>query len=831
MPGSTTNLLQEGLALHRRGALAEAASRYAEVLRADPANADANFYLGMLAYQHRRYAEAAELARKSLAADRRQARAHLLAGQALCALGRHEEALANFDRAVASVPDHAEIWLGRGNVLAELKRHDEALAAYDKALALKPDLADAWLGRGNIFRNRKRYDDSLAAYDQALAFKPQLAAAWAGRGNLFLELQRYGDALPAYDKALGFSPDLAAAWIGRGNVLFELQRLDEALAAYDRTLALHPDLLAAWLGRGNVLFERKQCDEALAAYGKALALKSDFAEAWLGRGNVLFELGQFDDAPTAYDKAVAANPDLPGAWVGRGNICKELMQYGDALTAFDRALALKSDFAEAWLGRGSVFSALQQVGNAVAAYDKAFALKPDLHYIEGYRLHAKLQICDWTALEAEAAHLLAAVRENKYASRPFEMLSIPSTPADQLQCARRYVSATPRFRPGSSAPIYAHERIRVAYVSAAFHEHPTSFLATGLFERHDRSQFEVTGISIGPDPDTAMRRRLKGAFENFVDVGGKGEQEIADLIRRLEIDIAVDLMGHTQDERFGVFARRPAPIQVSYLGYLGTTGAEFIDYVIADKIALPFDQQPYFTEKIVHLPDCFLATDDRQEIAALLPSRAEAGLPPAGFVFCSFNNSYKFARPMFAAWMRLLRAVDGSVLWLLQSNEDMAANLRREAQNCGVDPNRLVFARHIPLAQHLARQRLAGLFLDTAPYNAGATAVAALWSGLPVATLIGETFVGRMAASMLDAVGLPELAVGNLDAYEALARELATNPDRMTSIARKLRCNLGTAPLFDTARFARHIEAAYRTMWERHRSGETPRAFAVDRVH
>jgi protein O-GlcNAc transferase len=287
-------------------------------------------------------------------------------------------------------------------------------------------------------------------------------------------------------------------------------------------------------------------------------------------------------------------------------------------------------------------------------------------------------------------------------------------------------------------------------------------------------------------------------------------------------------MGFTKNNRLSVLARRPAPIQVNYLGYLGTLGAEFIDYVIADRIALPFDQQPYFTEKIVHLPDCFLVTDDRQEISPRAPTRQEEGLPAEGFVFCSFNNSYKLSRQMFALWMRLLRAAPGSVLWLAQANAEMAVNLRRQAQQSGVDPTRIVFAAPAPLAQHLARQRLADLFLDTTPYNAGATAAAALWAGVPLLTLVGETFVGRMAASMLYAVGLQELAVQNLEEYQSLALKLAGDLAMLSGIRRTLQDNLGRTALFDTDRFRRNMEQAYLTMIDIWRRGECPRSFSVE---
>jgi protein O-GlcNAc transferase len=721
-----TNLLQEGLALHRRGAAAEAAARYAEVLRADPGNADAHYYLGMMACQQDRYADGAEHARQALANDPRHERACVLLGRALAAMGRPQEALESFDRAVALAPDLAQAHGHRADLLSELGRHAEAVDSYDRALALAPEAADDWYNRGASLVALRRHAEALASFDRAVAARPDFTDAHLQRAKLLSDFDRPGEALDAVDRVLAVAPDLPEAWLGRGNVLNKLRRRAEAAAAFDRALALKPDLAEAWLGRANGLFASEHNEAAAFAYGKAIALK----------------------------------PDLNGA--------------------------------------------------------------------EGYRIYAKLKVCDWEGLDHEVAQHLHAIRARQLAGAPFTLLAVSTSAADQLQCARRHVQEQPKFPAVWRGEAYSHRRIRVAYLSADFHDHAVGQLTAQLFERHDRSRFEVTGLSLGADRNSQMRRRFESAFEHFVDVEDKSDQDIAELIRRLEIDVAVDLMGFTTNNRLDVLARRPAPIQVNYLGYLGTLGADFMDYVIGDRIALPFEQQPFFTERIVHLPDCFLPTDDRQEIAPFLPTRLQAGLPAEGFVFCSFNNSYKLNRAMFALWMRILRAVPGSVLWLAQANAAMVANLRREARQSGVEPERIVFAPLVPLTEHMARQRLAGLFLDTTPYNAGATAVASLWSGVPLLTVLGETFVGRMAASMLHAVGLPELVARNLDAYEALAIKLASEPALLADIRGRLAADLRTKPLFDTARFRRNIEQAYIAMVDIHRRGERPRSFSVE---
>jgi predicted O-linked N-acetylglucosamine transferase (SPINDLY family) len=708
--------------------------------------------------------------------------------------GQAEAAERLFKQTLQSAPNHLGALNLFGFFLTSHGRFDEAERHIRLALKAGPASDASLYNYGLVLKALKRPAEALEKLSQALQINSSVAETWNSRGTVFNDLKRYREAMVDFDRAIAINANFADPFVNKGNALTELKSYGDALALYDRALTLNSNLPAAWLGRAKVLFEFKQYDNALAACDRALALKPDLAEAWLGRGNVFYEAGQYDDALAAYDRTVAMKGDLAFGWLGRGNVLADTKRYADALVAYDRALASDSD----------------------------------LDYALGARILSKLMICDWADLDAEIAELLSKLRDGKLPSAPFMLLATTASAADQLQCVRRHLEDRPIFPPLWRGHAYHHDRIRIAYLSADFYEHATASLLTGLFERHDRSRFDVTGLSFGSHQNSPLRQRIEGAFERFVDVRDKSEREIAEFVRTLEIDIAVDLMGFTKNNRLSVLARRPAPIQVNYLGYIGTMGADFIDYVIADEIALPFDQQPFFAEKIVHLPGCFLVTDDRQEIAPHTPSREEAGLPPHGFVFCSFNNSYKLAKSVFEAWMRLLGAVAGSVLWLAESNSDMAVNLRHEARRCGIAPERLVFAPRVPLPQHLARQRLAGLFLDTVPYNAGATGVAALWSGVPMLAMRGQTFVGRMAASMLHSIGAPELVAQSLQEYEALALKLAHDPDLLSGIRRKLQGNLRAAPLFDTERFRRQLEQAYGTMVDIQRKGRGPRSFSVE---
>jgi protein O-GlcNAc transferase len=743
-------------------------------------------------------------------------------GSVLLALKQHDAALTCIEKAIALDPRYAEAHLTRGAVYARLKRHDEAIGSFDHAVRLNPNLAHAWLGYGKVLFELRRFDDALIAYGRAEVLKSGLDEVWIARGNVFYEQRRYDEASAAYDKALALKTRSAEAWVGRGNVARELKRYDEALAAFDKALAFKAETAEAWLGRGNVLFDLSRFEAALAAYDKALALRAGYDEAWLGQGNSLLRLKRFNEALATYEKAAG----LAEAWLGRGNVFYELWRFPEAAVAYDQALALKPALAGAWYGRGSVLRELKQYDEAVAAYDKAFSLNPDLTGALSGRINVKNCSCNWIGWDADCARLISSNRKGDANAGPFEFLAVPSSAQDQLTCAKSWVKT---MHPPSAQPLwqgerYTHDRIRIAYLSSDFREHPVSYLAAGLFDHHDESRFEITAVSWGQNDNSELRRRLEASFERFIDVEAQGDDQVARLIRDLEIDILVDLAGLTKYGRPNIAARRPSPVQVNYLGYAGTMGAEYIDYIIADPTLIPESDQRHYLEKIAYLPHSYMPHDDRDRlIADRTFERAEFGLPESGFVFCCFNNAYKLNPHVFRSRMQILKAVEGSVLWLTRDNPSATDNLRKEAALAGVDPDRLVFASRLPSsADHLARHRLADLFLDTLPYNAHTTASDALWAGLPVLTQIGETFAGRVAASLLTAIGLSELIARTPEEFESIAIELASRPAALAAIKAKLAQHRSAQPLFDTKSYTRHIESAYATMVERHQKGLPP---------
>jgi protein O-GlcNAc transferase len=700
---------------------------------------------------------------------------------------------------------------------------------YNQALAADRRQFDALHMLGVIQRQRRNFGEAVRLITRALEVEPRSAEAHADLGRVQFEMGDPQQATESYLRSLALNPDYTVALTNYSVLLRTGGRAREALAHCDKALALAPDDPDALRYRAGALTDLARYEEALASYDKVLQLAPGDAEAWLGVAVACFALRRPDDARAAIDKALALKPHSPQAWLGLGNILSAQGSHYEALAAYDKSIALHPQMADAWRGRASVLTAQNRHPDAVAAYEKLLAIRPDAEYAQGLRLLARMQVCDWSDWDAECERVLAGIRQDGRVASPSVLLAIPATASDQDKCARAYTSA---HHPAASPPVwqgerYRRDKINVAYISSAFRDRPGSRLLAGLIERHDRARFATTAMSLGPDDESEMRTRFKGAFDRFIDVDRQSDLETAKLLRELEIDIAVDLMGFAQDGRPGILAWRPAPIQVRWLGYPGTTGADYIDYLIADRFVVPADQRPSYREHVVTLPES-CRPGDRGAIAERTPTRHEAGLPERGFVFCAFNQAIRITPDMFDAWMRLLSNVDDSVLWLSAGHASASGNLRARAERRGIYGERLVFAPKLAAREdHLARHRLAGLFLDTVPCNAQSAATDALRAGLPVVTCLGETFAGRITGSLLHVAGLMELVTDSLGEYEALALKLATEPPLLQGIAAKLAADRDTCAAFDIDRFRRHMEAAFATMRERHLRGEPPEDFTV----
>lgn len=678
---------------------------------------------------------------------------------------------------------------------------------WDGAAALRAAIAHHRAGR---------LDQAASLYRQVLERAPASADAMHLLGVVEQQRGNHDRAVGWMEASLRISGAPAAPWSNLGVSQHQLGRLDQALASFDQALQRNPDYFEGLVNRGNLVLTLRGPEQALLNYDRAAELQPGRWEAHFRRAVALATLRRYSESLSAHDRVLVINPGHHASVIGRGNALSNLRRPGEALECYDLALQLVPAGVEVLNNRGSVLRDLKRYREAAESFARLAAARPEFPYVRSNQLHSQLYACDWTDYDKLVGEIAAGVDAGRQADVPFSFLAICDSPAAQLKCAQRYVKdyfpASPMPTP---APWPRHARLRIAYLSSDFHAHATSYLMAGMFECHDRQRFEVLAISFGPESHDDMRTRLLPCFDEFIDARLLSDQQVAALIRDREVDIAIDLKGFTTGNRAAIFAQRPAPIQVGFLGYPGSMGADYIDYLIADEVVAPMRDQPHYAEQLVHLPGSYQVNDSRRKIAPRTPSRAEVGLPAAGFVFCCFNNNYKITPAVFAIWMRLLDRVSGSVLWLLEDNADAANALRLHAEHAGIAPGRLVFAPRVEVAEHLARHRLADLFLDTLPCNAHTTASDALWAGLPVLTCMGRGFASRVGASLVTAVGLPELACQSLEDYEASALRIATTPSMLEGLRAKLASARTDAPLFDTLRFTRNIEAAYLAMQSR----------------
>jgi protein O-GlcNAc transferase len=746
--------------------------------------------------------------------------------------GQLAQAETLYRQVLAVQPDHADALHFLGVLESQRGRREPGLSLIDRAVALNPRNIAAFYNRAGILRDMKRLEEALDSYDRALALKTDHTGALNNRGAVLHDLKRYAEAIASYDRAIALRPDHADVHSNRGNALVELGRFEEALESFDRSLAIAPDA-AAHFGRGNALASLGRLDEALNSFDRALAATPDDARILNNRGNVLARMSRHEDAVKSFDRAIIADPRYVEACQGRGDALIHLKRPADALASYDQALGSRPDHAGSLYGRAHALSELKRDDEAILAYELLLRARPDHPYALGMLLYAKRTACDWQDHAAIVAKVIEGVRDGGKIASPLAFLAVSDSEQDNAQCSNILVGD--KFKPATS-PLwrgerYRHDCIRLVYLSADFGVHAVATQIAGVFERHDRSRFETIAMSYGGNDRSAMRARLERAFDRFIDIQGTSDAEAASQIRAMEADIVVDLTGLTGRSRPGLLALRPAGLQVQYLGFAGSLGAGYVDYVIADETVIPEHNRRHYAEKVVYLPDTYMPTDSGRAIAARRPSRAEAGLPEKGFVFCAFNNTYKFSPEVFDIWMRLLGAVEGSVLWLPAMNDTARRHLVREAGARGVASTRLIFAPYVASdADHLARLSLADLFLDTRPYNAHSSASDALWAGVPVVTQPGATFAGRVGASLLEACGLNELIAESAASYEAIALRLTRDEAAHAALKATIQGNLRSCALFDTARFTRHLETAYTTMWENHERGREPNAFSVPRM-
>ena len=807
------DIFQQGVQLHKSGKVEIACQLYSAVLKVHPEHPTANHSMGVLAVE----------------------------------VGKVQEALVFFEAALEANPATAQFWLSYIDALIKLEKLADAKAVLDQAKSkgAKGDGFDTLETRLN-----ERYEEPLEAskiaseptpkkpnildslkLDQAIS----LAKKKAKEGSLKESKRIYQDILAKFPKNKRASDGLkglAGGPVGKVSTvqeppqaqtqalinLYSQGQLQRALQEAETLAQQFPQSAILLNIKGAVLKGLGQFDASVEAYNKSLAIKPDYAEAHNNMGVTLKDQDKLEEAIEAYNKALAIKPDYAEAYNNMGIALQEKGKLEEAIEAYNKSLAIKPDNAEAYNNMGVTLQEQGKLEEAIEAYNKALAIKPDHADARAQCLHQLAHICDWSAIEAERSHVTELGIIGKSVP-PFTVLSLEDAPDRHRLRSELYAREKKFLRkplPAPSKPSQKPERLRVGYFSADFHNHATMYLMAQVFTAHDKSQFETLAYSYGPDKQDEMRKKLVSAVDVFHDVRGMNDIQIVELARADKLDIAIDLKGFTKNTRLALFAYGLAPVQISYLGYPGTLGADLIDYIVADPVVIPEHKRHHFSEQIIYLPHTYQPTDNKRIISDKLITREDVGLPTYGFVFCCLNNNYKISPREFDIWMRLMQKVEGSVLWLLKSNKWAEQNLKREAEDRGISAERLIFAEKVPQAEHLARQKLADLFLDTFNINAHTTASDALWAGLPVVTKLGEGFAARVAGSLLAAIGLTELITENEEEYEALALTLATDPKRLGQVKSKLDGNRLTHPLFDSEMYTRHLEAGYHMAYDRY---------------
>ncbi len=599
--------------------------------------------------------------------------------------------------------------------------------------------------------------------------------------------------------------------------------MDQAEHLFQTFLQRHPDDPVALYSLAVVLLQRVDNGEAIELLDAAVKRVQGFAPLWFAHATAIQGQGRREEALQSFQRAIDLQPDYTSALNNSGVLLREMHRHAEALQRFQQVLQFKPDDQMALSNGATLLTEFRRGSEAIALLERLVALNPDYDYAPGMLSYERLHQCDWTGFEVLTAQIIDGVRDGRRTCKSLPLMAISDSAEDQQQCARLF--SAQRYRK-SPTPLwngdrYRHDRIRLAYVSPDLREHPVGHLMAGIFEQHDRNRFELIAISLGPNDGSSLRERMVRSFDQFIDAREMTSTQIAARLREMEVDIAVDLAGYTADSRSEVFGMRPAPVQVNYLGYPGTLGNDYMDYILADRHVIPPDQVRFYDERVVYLPDAYLPPASGLSITERTPTRAECGLPDSGVVFCSFNHDYKILPHLFAVWMRLLSQVPGSVLWLMARNETTQQNIRNSAAAQGIDPGRLVFAQRVPRVEdHLARYRVADVFLDTHPYNAHSTAADALLAGLPVVTCSGKAFPSRVAGSLLHAVGLPELVAESFEAYEALALALAQDPQRRQRLREHLAQRPAGHPFFDARAFCQQLEAAFTAMWRQSQLGD-----------
>ena len=753
-------------------------------------------------------ARAEKIYKKLLLTDKTNADVFHLLGLAFLSKGQVEDASSYIKEAIRINSEAPGYYSSLGNIFFNAGDFCQAKAMYSLSLEKDAAYAEGHFNLANAEYALNNLKSAIEEYHKALDINPSNKYFNFNLANTYFSLKDFHSAIIYFERALKIDPCYCDSLFNLGNAHAELNQFNLALFNFNEVLKLNKLHSGAYNNKGNVLRELGEIKKSIVSFESALEITPHYSEAHYNLGLTYLELKNNEAAKRSFTSAIQIDSGNSDAYYNLGIALTELKRFEDAINSYSKAISLVSNQEDYHFGRGLAYNHLALYSKANDDFSKAWALNPNLNFLLGNLLLCKLRTCDWENFATLAKEIVEKIVVDTLPSKPFPIISFVESIELQHRLAINHSNSENPFNAslGNIGKFAKKPKIRLGYYSADFYNHATCLLMAELFEKHDKSKFELFAFSFGPDIKDHMRTRVEASFDQFIDVSSMSDKEIAEFSRMLGIDIAIDLKGSTKDHRFGIFSYRAAPVQVSYLGYPGTMGAEYIDYLIADKTLIPEESQKFYTEKIAYMPHSYQVNDRSRVIADRVFTKQEVGLPEEGFVFACFNSNYKITPDVFDVWVRILQSVEGSVLWLFEENKTASANLRKEAQKRGLAPEKLVFAPKMELSEHLARHKLADLFIDTLPCNAHTTASDALWAGLPVLTCMGESFASRVAASLLNAIEMPELITSSLKEYEELAVALGKDPQRIQALKQKLESNKLTTPLFDSTLFTQNIE-------------------------
>ena len=743
---------------------------------------------------------------------------------------KYDEVFKLSKKLITQYPRSVTLWNLLGAASKNLGKMDESIRSFKKVIELNPKYADGHNNLGVVLQEKGDLDESIKYFNKAMSLNPNYSQAYNNVGIVYQKKGKLSLAAKYTKKAIFLNPNYVEAYNNLATITQDQGKFSQAIEYFNKAISLNPSYSEAYYNIGLAFSKLNEFESAIKSYNKALSLKPNYPEAYNSLATIISQKGKLDEAIKLFNKAILLRPNYSEAYFNIGIVFKKQNKLYEALDSYQKAINLKPNYVESFYNIATIFEEQGKPHKAIDYYDKALVLRPDFNKAQAQKLHQKAKICDWKTIQ-EDKELFSKLGTHTNHIPPFTMLSFEDEPRNhylrsKLYAKKKYLQKQIPF--DKKNKIFKNKRLRIGYFSADLQNHATMYLASKIFENYNKEKFEIYIYSFGRCLEhDEVREKLKNSVDVFKDVIDLNDKDIAMLARADQINIAIDLKGYTKNSRTGIFAYRAAPIQINFLGYPGTLGANFFDYIIADLTLIPETKKKFYSEEIIYMPHTYQPTSHSSIISNKKFTKSEMNLPNNSFVFCCFNNNYKISPNEFNIWMRILNKVENSVLWLIGSNKWAKQNLIKEAEKHGISNNRLIFANQITHSDHLARLRLADLFLDTFNYNAHTTTSDALWAGIPVITKIGNSFASRVAASLLMAVGLPELVVQNEIEYENLILEIASSPRKLFKIKEILSSNKLSKPLFNFEMYISHLEDAYKQVFENYLKGNKVKTIYV----